>query len=200
MSSLRQQLVERIRAGGPITFAQYMEAALFDPESGFYTRGPGIGQGGHFATAAMAHPAFAAAIIAEAAATWEAIGRPKRFRVTEAGPGTGGLARRVTERLSALGIPHELVLIELSSGLQARQARRQEANVLPSDVVPLRQHLLGWGTGRLPRLGANDGTVPHRTALHLPLDQLVDWRHLVAGRQARRTRCDRRARAASPIN
>ena len=121
MSSLRQRLVERIRADGPITFAQYMEAALFDPESGFYTRGPGIGQGGHFATAAMAHPAFAAAIIAEAAATWEAIGRPKRFRVTEAGPGTGGLARRVTEGLTARGIPHELVLIELSSGLQARQ-------------------------------------------------------------------------------
>ena len=54
MSSLRERLVERIRAHGPLTFAQYMEAALFDPESGFYTRGPGIGQGGHFATAAMA--------------------------------------------------------------------------------------------------------------------------------------------------
>ena len=121
MSSLRERLVERIRAHGPLTFAQYMEAALFDPESGFYTRGPGIGQGGHFATAAMAHPAFAAAIIAEAAATWEALGRPKQFRLTEAGPGTGGLARRVREGLTSQGVPHELVLIELSTGLQARQ-------------------------------------------------------------------------------
>ena len=121
MSGLRQRLVERIRANGPLTFAQYMEAALFDAESGFYTRGPGIGQGGHFATAAMAHPAFAAAIVAEAAATWEEIGQPKRFRVTEAGPGTGGLARRVSEGLAERGIPHELVLIELSRGLQERQ-------------------------------------------------------------------------------
>jgi SAM-dependent MidA family methyltransferase len=120
-ATLRTRLVERIRADGPLTFAQYMEAALFDPEAGFYTRGPGIGQGGHFATAAMAHPAFAAAIVAEAAATWEAIGRPKRFRVTEAGPGTGGLARRVSDGLSERGIAHELVLIEVSSGLQARQ-------------------------------------------------------------------------------
>ena len=121
MSSLRERLVERIRAHGPLTFAQYMEAALFDPESGFYTRGPGIGQGGHFATAAMAHPAFAAAIVAEAAATWEELGRPKHFRVTEAGPGTGGLARRVSEGLTEHGVPHEFVLIELSPGLQARQ-------------------------------------------------------------------------------
>lgn len=121
MSSLRERLVERIRAHGPLTFAQYMEAALFDPEAGFYTRGPGIGQGGHFATAAMAHPAFAAAIIAEAASTWEGLGRPKQFRVTEAGPGTGGLARRVSEGLAERGVPHELVLIELSPGLQARQ-------------------------------------------------------------------------------
>ncbi len=104
-----------------MTFAQYMEAALFDPDFGFYTRGPGIGQGGHFATAAEAHPAFAESIIAEAAATWDMLGRPSDFRVTEAGPGTGGLARRVTIGLSERGIAHELVLIERSTGLEARQ-------------------------------------------------------------------------------
>ncbi|MGI9116402.1 MAG: SAM-dependent methyltransferase [Gaiellales bacterium] len=121
MTTLRQRLVERIRAHGPLTFAQYMEAALFDPDDGFYTRGPGIGQGGHFATAAMAHPAFAEAIVAEATATWEGLGQPRHFRVTEAGPGTGGLARRVSEGLAAREVPHELVLIELSSGLAVRQ-------------------------------------------------------------------------------
>ena len=121
MSGLRARLVERIAAGGPLTFAAYMEAALFDPADGFYTGGPGIGQGGHFATAAMAHPAFADAVVKEAAATWEALGRPKAFRVTEAGPGTGGLARRVSEGLDALGIRHELALIERSTGLAARQ-------------------------------------------------------------------------------
>lgn len=121
MTSLRERLVGRIRADGPLTFAQYMEAALFDAEAGFYARGPGIGQGGHFATAAMAHPAFAAAVVAEAAATWEDLGRPAGFRVTEAGPGTGGLARRVADGLAALAVPCELVLVERSAGLAARQ-------------------------------------------------------------------------------
>ena len=129
MTALRQRLVERIRATGPLTFAQYMEAALFDPEAGFYTRGPGIGQGGHFATAAMAHPAFADAVVKEAAATWEAIGRPRAFRVTEAGPGTGGLARRVSEGLTERGIRHDLALIERSPGLAERQ--RETLDGLP---------------------------------------------------------------------
>ncbi len=121
MTSLRERLVARIRADGPLTFAQYMEAALFDDEAGFYARGPGIGQGGHFATSAMAHPAFADAIAAEAAATWDDLGRPAGFRVTEVGPGTGGLARRVAERLAAHGLAFELVLVERSHGLAERQ-------------------------------------------------------------------------------
>jgi len=121
VTSLRERLVGRIRADGPLTFAQYMEAALFDEAAGFYARGPGIGQGGHFATAAMAHPAFAAAVVAEAAATWEGLGRPAGFRVTEVGPGTGGLARRVADGLAARGVGCELVLVERSAGLAARQ-------------------------------------------------------------------------------
>ena len=121
MSSLRERLVERIHADGPLTFAEYMEAALFDEAAGFYARGPGIGQGGHFATAAMAHPAFAAAMVAEAVKTWEALGRPAGFRVTEAGPGTGGLTRRVRDGLAERGVPHELVLVERSEGLAACQ-------------------------------------------------------------------------------
>lgn len=121
MTPLRERLVERIRADGPLTFAQYMEAALLDPDAGFYSRGPVIGTGGQFATAAMAHPAFADAIVREAAATWEGLGRPDGFRVVEAGPGAGGLARRVADGLAERGVPFELVLIEPSAGLRERQ-------------------------------------------------------------------------------
>ena len=78
MTTLRARIVERIRADGPLTFAEYMDAALFDPTDGFYARGPLIGSGGQFATAAMAHPAFADAVIKEAAATWEELGRDRK--------------------------------------------------------------------------------------------------------------------------
>ncbi len=121
MSTLRARLVERIRKDGALTFAEFMDAALFDPDDGFYARGPRIGVGGQFATSAEAHPAFAEAIVDEAVATWEALERPRDFRVTEAGPGSGGLARSVSRGLTERGVPHELVLIERSAGLTERQ-------------------------------------------------------------------------------
>lgn len=122
MVSLRERLVERIRRDGPIDFGTYMEAALYDPDGGFYAKGPGIGAGGHFTTSAVAHPAFADAVAEEAIAAWQALGRPDRFRVCEAGPGSGVLARRVAELLDQVDLPHELVLIERSVGLRERQA------------------------------------------------------------------------------
>ncbi len=121
MSGLRARLVERIRREGPLTFAAYMEAALFDPADGFYARGPRLGAGGHFTTSAEAHPAFAAAIAAEAIATWEALGRPPDFRVTEAGPGSGALAVRVATHLADAGVPCAFVLVERAAGLRERQ-------------------------------------------------------------------------------
>ena len=39
---LKERLLERIRSDGPISFAEFMEAALYDPEDGFYAR-PAVG-------------------------------------------------------------------------------------------------------------------------------------------------------------
>src|SRR4051812_35971076 len=53
---LAERLRERIAADGPIPFSAFMEAALYDPEYGFYARGARIGEGGAFTTAAVALP------------------------------------------------------------------------------------------------------------------------------------------------
>ena len=37
MASLKERLIEEIRAGGPIPFEEFMAAALYDPEGGFFT-------------------------------------------------------------------------------------------------------------------------------------------------------------------
>ena len=38
--TLKDRLVERIRSEGPIGFDAFMEAALYDPECGYFTSGP----------------------------------------------------------------------------------------------------------------------------------------------------------------
>jgi SAM-dependent MidA family methyltransferase len=55
-------LRDRIRREGSISFAAFMEAALYDPEEGYYSRGAPIGEGGDFVTSPSVSPAFAATL------------------------------------------------------------------------------------------------------------------------------------------
>jgi SAM-dependent MidA family methyltransferase len=57
--SLSERLRERIAREGPISFVDFMQAALYDPEEGYYARGAKIGEGGDFVTSPHVSSAFA---------------------------------------------------------------------------------------------------------------------------------------------
>ena len=57
--SLSERLRDRIALEGPISFYDFMRAALYDPEEGYYARGGAIGDGGDFVTSPHVSPAFA---------------------------------------------------------------------------------------------------------------------------------------------
>jgi SAM-dependent MidA family methyltransferase len=97
--SLADRLRTRIRAHGPIGFAAFMEAALYDPEEGFFQRNS-VGERGHFVTAPHLSPAFGVMVARQLEEIWELLGRPEPFVVVEAGAGDGTLARQVLEFLS----------------------------------------------------------------------------------------------------
>ena len=105
------RLRARIRADGPVRFDAWVDACLYDPHGGFYARGARLGPGGAFATAPTLHPAFAAAVVAEAADAGA-------DRVLEVGPGDGSLA----EALVAAGL--EVVLLERAEGMRRLQRER----------------------------------------------------------------------------
>src|SRR6266571_5224741 len=90
-STLAARLRRRIREQGPITFADFMEAALYDPEEGFYTRPP-VGEGGHFVTSPHVSRVFGELSGRQVEQMWEALGRPEPFSIVEAGAGDGTLA------------------------------------------------------------------------------------------------------------
>ena len=105
-----EELVEAIRAeilsGGPITFARFMERALYEPDRGYYRRpDAGPGRQGDFLTASEAHPIFGAAIGRLLEQAWDAMGRPGAFIVTEPGAGTGALAAGLLGGLRDTGSP-----------------------------------------------------------------------------------------------
>ena len=103
-------LVERLRAEirqeGPITFARFMERALYEPGHGYYRRAePGPGRSGDFLTAPEAHPIFGAAVGRLIEEAWDPLGRPSPFVVREHGAGTGALAAGLLAALRDAGSP-----------------------------------------------------------------------------------------------
>ena len=102
MSELEQAIRRRILESGPITFADFMDAALYSPLGGYYTRLAGLpatadssGPADYF-TSPMAHPAFGALIAVQVRDTWRRMAEPAEFTVVEVGAGDGLLARDVT--------------------------------------------------------------------------------------------------------
>jgi len=99
-------LRDEIATGGPVTFARFMERALYEPGHGYYRRSDaGPGRSGDFLTAPEAHPIFGAAVGRLLAQAWDAMGRPEPFTVTEPGAGTGALAAGLLAGLRDLRQP-----------------------------------------------------------------------------------------------
>ena len=82
----------RIAERGRVTFAEFMEAALYYPRGGYYM---GAGPDADYYTSPAAHPAFGALVAVQLSRMWEALGRPGCFTAVEMGAGGGLLARDV---------------------------------------------------------------------------------------------------------
>ena len=100
------ELVARLRAEieatGPITFARFMERALYEPELGYYRSAtPRPGRAGDFLTAPETHPIFGQAVARQLDEVWRLLDRPDPFVVREYGPGTGALAAAIVGGLAA---------------------------------------------------------------------------------------------------
>jgi NADH dehydrogenase [ubiquinone] 1 alpha subcomplex assembly factor 7 len=95
-----------IESAGPITFAEFMELALYGP-GGFY-RTPPVGAGGDFVTSPHVHPVFCELLTEALRELGEHLGRPT-LRLAEVGAGDGTLARCVLAGAGELPIAYTVV-------------------------------------------------------------------------------------------
>ncbi|SFR10076.1 class I SAM-dependent methyltransferase [Desulfoscipio geothermicus] len=131
MPRLADLIKEEIKTNGPITFARFMEQALYHPELGYYTSpGTQIGRTGDFYTAPTVSPLFGAVLARQFHEMWRLAGCPSSWALVEYGPGTGVLARDIT---SAVYRNHpefrtalDYYLIEISPAL--RKCQQNELN------------------------------------------------------------------------
>ena len=130
-------------AGGAISFAEYMDLALFAPGLGYYSAGSRqFGEAGDFITAPESSPLFAACVAVQTAQALTALGDGD---VCEVGAGSGALAEGLLEGLAELDcLPRRYVIVERSPALRERQRARLGAR--RRQAVPL----LSWQE-ELPR-------------------------------------------------
>jgi SAM-dependent MidA family methyltransferase len=118
--SVGDRIRERIEREGPITFAAFVEAALYDPEGGFFTSGHGAGRRrGDFVTSVEVGPLFGSMVARALERWWERLGRPDPFVVIDAGAGRGQLARDVLRDRPAFAPALRYVLVERAAALRA---------------------------------------------------------------------------------
>ncbi len=93
---LQQLTTERIEREGPITFADYMRMALYEPGCGYYmTDQTRIGWEGDYYTNTDVSILFASCMGQQLLQMWQKLGHPARFIVLEQGAGGGNLAQEV---------------------------------------------------------------------------------------------------------
>jgi SAM-dependent MidA family methyltransferase len=99
---LVERIVAEIARDGPMTFARFMELALYEPDHGYYrAQAPRPGRGGDFLTAPEAHPIFGRALARHVIDAWRAIGTPAPFELREHGAGSGSLALAILDGIAA---------------------------------------------------------------------------------------------------
>jgi SAM-dependent MidA family methyltransferase len=95
-SHLHHKLIERIRAGGPITFAAYMNACLYDPEFGYYSGAIDRRRADYY-TSVDISPVFGRLVARQLEEMWRVLARPAQFTIVDGGAAAGALARHILD-------------------------------------------------------------------------------------------------------
>jgi SAM-dependent MidA family methyltransferase len=127
-----ERVAEHIReniaaSGGWISFARYMELALYAPGLGYYSAGARkLGRDGDFVTAPEISPLYGQTLARQVKQVLEA----GFDEVLEVGAGSGALAATLLEELERSGrVPRSYLILELSADLRERSRDTLAARV-----------------------------------------------------------------------
>ncbi|MCA9499476.1 MAG: SAM-dependent methyltransferase [Nitrospira sp.] len=134
---LIEKILSEIGLNGPISFARFMELALYDVPHGYYMTkkvepddcsSDRIGWGGDYVTAPELSPILAKTLVRQILTIDEQLGRPAQFTFMEIGAGNGTFAFDFIHECRTISSDffHRLSyqIVERSSHLQSRQAAR----------------------------------------------------------------------------
>jgi SAM-dependent MidA family methyltransferase len=147
-SLLTAILATRIRAGGPIPFAEFMRECLYHPEHGYYSR-LRTRRCGDYYTSVDVHAIFGRLIARQLAEMWELLGSPQPFLAVESGAGIGRLAANILDfasrELPAFYAATKYIAVEHSAERRAEhpaslvshiaRGRVSSSTAIPGDIA-----------------------------------------------------------------
>lgn len=95
--ALKSDLIRLIREKGAITYAEFMQHALYAVPDGYYSACRNYDADGDYLTSATLHPAFGAVIALQLHEMWVNLDCPDRFDLLELGSARGELVQSITE-------------------------------------------------------------------------------------------------------
>ena len=102
-TGIEAEILRRIREKGRITFAEFMDAALYWPEGGYYTAArQAWGADGDYITNIDISPVFSRMMAKCVHEMWTLLGSPANFTLIEAGSGRGLLTEGILDAADAL--------------------------------------------------------------------------------------------------
>lgn len=152
------ELVARIHAAigrdGAMTFARFMDLALYDADGGYYRAAAARpGRDGDFLTAPEAHPIFGSALARAVMDAWDRLDRPDAFILREYGAGTGVLAGAILDAVRS-----------------DRPELRASIRYQPIEVEPRRLEAIA---ARLAAAGHADALVPPTVPDDRPIEGMI---------------------------
>ncbi len=138
--ALRKEIVGLINKKGKITFADFMELALYHPRHGYYnSEKEKIGRMGDYYTSSDVHPVFGELIARQLEQMWRLLGKNK-FTIVEIGAGKGWLCydiiNRVRNEYPGFFEKMDYKIVEISQNLIEKQ----------SDTLKGMEEKVSWGS------------------------------------------------------
>ncbi|MFK3616069.1 class I SAM-dependent methyltransferase [Coxiella burnetii] len=139
---LRLHIVREIAENGPLTFARYMQLALYAPGLGYYSAGSRkFGAAGDFVTAPEISSLFSQCVARQCQ---QILIDLNGGDILELGAGSGRMAADILRELQHTGcLPHNYFILEISADLRDRQEK------FIKNEIPELSHRVKW-LNRLP--------------------------------------------------
>ena len=120
---LKLRILEEISRRGPLTFARYMNLALYSPGLGYYSAGASkFGESGDFITAPEISPIFSQCVAHQCQQILQDLNGGD---ILELGAGTGAMAVDILKELKCNQcLPNHYLILEVSADLRERQKTR----------------------------------------------------------------------------